>query len=91
MGKPTDKELETALAEAKRLRESGEDVHFLAKALLSCNYQMTFLLDVLQAAEAYLHSGLAEHEHMRLQLAIEKAREIDDRGSHREHGTLGLS
>ena len=51
---------------------------------------MTFLLDVLQAAETYLHSGLAEHEHTRLLLAIEKARNIDDRASHREHGTMGL-
>jgi hypothetical protein len=90
MGKPTDKELETALAEAKRLRESGEDSRFIAKALLNCHYQMTFLLDVLQAAETYLHSGLAEHAHTRLLLAIEKARNIDDRGSHREHRSMGL-
>jgi hypothetical protein len=90
MGKPTDKELQTALAEAKRLRESGQDSHFIAKALLNCHYQMSFLLDVLHAAETYLHSGLSEHEHTRLQLAIDKARNIDDRGSHREHGTMGL-
>ncbi len=90
MGKPTDEELQLALTEAKRLRESGEDVHFMAKALLNCQYQQSFLLEVLHAAEAYLHSGLAEQEHMRLQLAIDKARQVDDRGSHREFGTLGL-
>ena len=90
MGKPTDQELEIALTEAKRLRESGEDAHFIGKALLNCHYQMSFLLDVLHAAETYLHSGLAEREHTRLQLAIDKARQIDDRGSHREQGTLGL-
>lgn len=90
MGKPTDQELEIALTEAKRLRESGEDAHFIGKALLNCHYQMSFLLDVLHAAETYLHSGLAEREHTRLQLAIDKARQIDDRGSHREQGTMGL-
>lgn len=90
MGTPTSNELQTALAEAKRLREAGEDTHFVAKALLNCHYRMSFLLDVLHAAEAYLHSGLAAQEHTRLQLAIEKARQIDDRGSHREHGTMGL-
>ena len=90
MGKPTDVELQTALTEAKRLRETGEDVHFLAKALLNSQYQMSFLFDVLHAAEAYLHSGLAEQEHTRLKLAIEKARQVDDRGSHREQGTMGL-
>ena len=90
MGTPTEEELETALAQARRLRESGDDPHFIAKALLNCHYQMTFLQDVLHAAEGYLRSGLAEHEHTRLQLAIDRAREIADRGSHREQGTLGL-
>lgn len=90
MGQPTENELETALSEAKRLRESGEDSHFIGKALLNCHYRMTFLLEVLHAVETYLHSGLAEQEHTRLQLAIDKVRHIDDRGSHREHGTMGL-
>jgi hypothetical protein len=90
MGTPTEEELETALAAARRLRGTGDDPQFIAKALLNCHYQMTFLLDVLHAAEGYLRSGLAEHEHTRLQIAIDKAREIDDRGSHREQGTLGL-
>ena len=90
MGKPTDDELEMALTEAKRLRESGEDTHCVAKALLNCHYQHSYLLDVLHAAEHYLHSGMAELEHTRLKRAIEKAREIDDRTAHREHETTGL-
>ena len=90
MGKPTDKELETALAEARRLRESGEDTHFIAKALLNCHYQSAYLLDVLRAAELYLRSGLAEQEHTRLQLAIDKARKVDDYSAHRENETTGL-
>ena len=90
MGKPTATELEAALSEAKRLRESGEDKHWLGKALLNCHYQTGFLLEVLHAAEDYLHSGLAEREHTRLQLAIEKARKIDDRSAHRSRETIGL-
>ena len=90
MGKPSDSELECALAEAGRLREAGEDRHFLGKALLNCHYQQAFLLEVLHAAEDYLHSGLAEREHTRLKLAIEKARAIDQHTAHREEETLGL-
>jgi hypothetical protein len=90
MGKPTDQELEVALNEARRLRENGEDSHFLGKALLNFHYQNAFLLDVLHAAERYLHSGLAEQEHTRLQRAINKAREIDDYTAHRQHESLGL-
>ena len=90
MGKPTEQELETAMAEAKRLRESGEDAHYLGKALLNCQYQHSRLLDVLNAAQRYFHSGMAEQEHTRLLRAIDKAREMDDRDAHREHETIGL-
>jgi hypothetical protein len=90
MAKPSKDELETALNEAKRLRESGQDSHFIAKALLNSHYQNSYLLDVLHAAEHFLHSGMAEMEHTRLQRAIEKAREIDDRSAHREHQSIGL-
>lgn len=90
MGKPTEKELETALTEAKRLRESGGDTCFLGKALLNCQYQKRYLLEVLHAAESYFRSGMAEQEHIRLQQAIEKARAIDERSAHRQHDALGL-
>jgi hypothetical protein len=90
MAKPTDQELETALNEAKRMRESGEDVHFLGKALLNCHYQNGFLQDVLRAAEHYLRSGMAEAEHTRLLRAIDKARQVDARSAHREQEFIGL-
>jgi len=90
MGKPSDQELETALTEARRLRESGEDTRFLGKALLNCHYQKGFLLEVLHAAEHYLRSGMAEAEHTRLVRAIDKARQADARSAHREQETIGL-
>jgi hypothetical protein len=90
MGKPTETEFQEALREAQRMREQGEDAHHVAKALLNLNYQSEFLLGVLQAAENYLQSGMAETEHTRLVKAIEKARAVDDRGAHRERSALGL-
>lgn len=80
MGKPTTKELEQALAEAARLREQGEDVHHIAKALLNLNYRNACLEKVLRAAELYLR-GLGEHEHTVLQKAIDLAHHEDERAS----------
>jgi hypothetical protein len=90
MGKPTEEEFAAALKEAQRMREQGEDPHHVAKALLNMNYQSSFLRGVLQAAENYLNSGMAEREHTLLLRAIEKAREVDDLGGHRERPALGL-
>ena len=90
MGKPTGKEFAQALQEAQRMREQGEDSHYLAKTLLNLNYQKDFLLKVLYAAENYLQSGLAETQHTQLVKAIEKARAVDDLGAHRERPALGL-
>jgi len=90
MGKPTEVELGAALKEAQRMREQGEDPHHVAKALLNLNYQSSFLRGVLQAAENYLNSGMAEREHTQLLKAIEKAREVDDLGGHRARPALGL-
>lgn len=90
MGKPTEEELAGALKEAQRMREQGEDPLHLAKALLNMNYQNEFLLGVLRAAENYLNSGMAETEHTALLKAIEKARGVDDLGTHRERPALGL-
>ena len=90
MGKPTEEELAAALKEAQRMREQGEDPHHVAKALLNLNYQISFLGGVLQAAENYLNSGMAEREHTVLVRAIEKAREVHDFGGHRDRPALGL-
>ena len=90
MGKPTKEELGEALKEAQRMREQGEDPHHVAKALLNMNYQSGFLGEVLQAAENYLQSGMAEREHTLLVKAIEKARAVDDLGAHRARPALGL-
>ena len=90
MGKPTEEELEEALKEAQRMREQGEDPQHVAKALLNLNFQSSFLNSVLQAAEHYMQSGMAEREHIQLVRAIEKARTVNDLDTHRERPTLKL-
>ena len=90
MSKPSHEEFELALAKAKLMRESGNDPDFIAKALLNCHYQSTYLEHVLHAAEHYINSGLGEREHTRLIQAINKAREIDERSAKRQHHDLGL-
>lgn len=74
MGVPSKEELDSALKEAIRMRENGEDPHHLAKAFLNHNYRIDTLEKVLHAAELYMHSGQAGHEHSQLVLAIEAAK-----------------
>lgn len=74
MGVPSKEELDTALQEAARMREQGEDPCYLAKTLLNHNYRIETLEKVLYAAELYLHSGHASHEHSQLVRAIEVAK-----------------
>ncbi len=66
MSKPSLQELECALEKAKHMRETGEDPDFIAKSLLNCHYQFTYLEQVLHAAQHYVNSGLGEREHSRL-------------------------
>jgi len=91
MSKPNPQELECALDKAKQMRETGDDADFLAKALLNCHYQSTFLQQVLHAAEHYINSGLGEIEHTRLIQAINNAREVDERSAKQSHQDLGLN
>jgi len=63
MSKPTKLELQEAIEEATRMRDKGEDPHYIAKSLLNCNYRINFLEHVMDSAKHYLHSGLAAHEH----------------------------
>ena len=90
MSKPTPQQLEQALNTAKNMRESGNDPDYLAKSLLNCHYQASFLEQVLHAAERYINSGLGEREHTRLIQAINKARTVDEKSAKQAHQDLGL-
>ena len=74
MGVPTQEELQTALAEAAHMRESGDDPHFMAKVLLNHNHRIDTLEKVLQAAELFLRTGRGSHEEAVLIKAIAAAK-----------------
>jgi thioredoxin-like negative regulator of GroEL len=90
MSKPTREELELALSTARMMREQSDDPCYMAKALLNCHYQSSFLREVMQAAQEYLRSGQSEAAHTRLLRVVEKARQAEDRDTHVEHPSLGL-
>ena len=76
MGIPTKEELSSALDEAARMRESGEDPHFVAKALLNQHYQLTHLEHLYDAVQHYINSGQNETSHSKLLMSIERYRSI---------------
>ena len=76
MGIPTEAELKMALAEAARMRESGEDPHHVAKALMNQHYQLGYLEHLYDAIQHYVHSGQSESAHSELLVSIERYRAI---------------
>jgi len=90
MAKPTEEELQTALDMAAQMREKKLDPFFIAKSLLSHNYRIKHLEDIMRAADRYLNHGMSEQERMRLRRAIEKARELESYTASRQRGSFGL-
>jgi hypothetical protein len=90
MGVPTAEELQTALNEAARMREHGEDPHHLAKVLLNHNYRIDRLEKVMHAAEMYFRSGNASQEHTKLVQAIEAAKNANSNTTDRDELGYGL-
>lgn len=77
MGKPSKEELAEALAEAGRMREQGEDPHFVAKSLLNHDYRLKLFEQLYQCVEHYLRSGQAEQEHGKLMKILDKIRSAE--------------
>jgi len=73
MSRPTSEQLNIALHQAAKLRESGEDEFYIGKSLMNLNYRMRYMEQVMHAAKEFLHAGLAGKEQTDLQMAIEKA------------------
>lgn len=76
MSKPTPEQLRLALTEAVRLRESGEDHHYLGKSLLNLNYRIDILEKVLEASDRYLHFGEDIHARAHLLKTLETAKTL---------------
>ncbi len=90
MAKPIEKELDSALKMAIQMREKRIDPFFVAKALLSHNYRIKHLEEVLKAADRYLNMGMSEREKTNLLKAIDKAKDAEARTSQETRKSFGL-
>jgi len=90
MSKPTEEELEAALRMAAQMRDKKIDPFFVAKSLLSHNYRIKYLEEILHAADRYINRGMSEQEKTHLIRTIEKAKDAESFTSNRERGSFGL-
>ena len=90
MPKPTDEELETALKTAVSMRENGDDPFNLAKCLLSHNFRMKHMEQVLAIADRYCNMGMAQRELTHLVRAIDKAKNAESYTSQTQEERFGL-
>ena len=90
MSKPTDEQLETALKMAAQMRDNKIDPFFIAKSLLSHNYRMKYLEEILHAADRYINLGMSEQEKTHLIKTIEKAKDAESFTSGKERDSFGL-
>ena len=90
MSKPSDDEINSALKMAIQMRENEMDPFFLAKTLLSHNYRIGYLEQVLKAADRYLSMGMAERQRTELVKIIEKAKEAEFHTAQQERENMGL-
>jgi len=90
MPKPTDEELDIALKTAISMRESGADPFNLAKCLLSHNFRMKHMEQVLAIADRYCNMGMAQRELTHLVRAIDKAKNAESYTSQTQEEIFGL-
>jgi len=90
MSKPTDAELKTAVAAATDMKETDNDLAFIAKTLLNHNYRLRYYEDLLKFADLYINHGQAEHDHMELVRCIDKIKEIESFTAHESSDDFGL-
>lgn len=90
MPKPTDEELELAIKTAVAMREKNDDPFNLAKCLLSHNFRMKHLQEVLAIADRYCNMGMAQRELTHLVRAIDKAKNAESYTSQTQEERFGL-
>jgi hypothetical protein len=90
MSQPTQQELDEAIKMAIQMREKQLDPFNVAKCLLSHNYRITYLEQVLIAADRYLNMGMSEQERTGLLHAIQKAKDLESYTSQSEQDSFGL-
>ena len=90
MSKPTEEELQTALKMAAQMRDKNIDPFFIAKALLSHNYRIKYLEEILHAADRYINRGMSEQEKTHLIRTIDKIKDAESFTSGRGRDSFGL-
>jgi hypothetical protein len=90
MSKPTEEEMALALKMAAQMRDKKIDPFFIAKALLSHNYRIRYLEEVMQAADRYINHGMSEREKTHLTRIIEKAKDAESFTANRQRDSFGL-
>jgi hypothetical protein len=90
MSKPTEEELETALKMAAQMRDKKVDPFFVAKSLLSHNYRIKYLEEIMKSADRYINHGMSEQERIHLIRTIEKAKDAESFTSGKERDSFGL-
>ena len=90
MSKPTAEELDTALKMAEQMRDKKTDPFYIAKTLLSHNYRIKYLEEILRAADRYINHGMSEQEKTHLIRTIEKAKDAESFTSGRKQDPFGL-
>ncbi len=90
MSKPTEEELEAALKMAAQMRDEKNDPFFIAKSLLSHNYRIKYLEEILHAADRYINHGMSDRERTHLIFTIEKVKDAESFTSSRERDSFGL-
>ncbi len=90
MSKPTEEELNTALKMAGQMRDKNIDPFFIAKALLSHNYRIKYLEEILHAADRYINRGMSEQEKTHLIRTIEKIKDKESYTSGSGRDSFGL-
>ncbi len=90
MSKPTEEELQAALKMAAQMRDKNIDPFFIAKALLSHNYRIKYLEEILQAADRYINRGMSEQEKTHLIRTIDKIKDAESFTSGKGRDSFGL-
>ena len=90
MSKPSEEELETALKMAEQMRDEEADPFFIAKSLLSHNYRIKYLEEIMKSADRYINHGMSEQERSHLIRTIEKAKDTESFTSGKSRDSFGL-
>ena len=90
MPKPSNDELETALKMSANMLDKKIDPFFIAKSLLSHNYRLKYLEEILHSADRYINHGMSEQEKTHLIRTIQKIKDAETFTSGQGDKSFGL-